>query len=546
MAVINRLRLSLNQFQLLILLSLLLPLFATSLTFNFPSFPPDVATNISMEGNASADGSLRLTKSALDQDLSGSTGRATYKKTFLLRQKSTGKLADFTSSFTFAIDSDNNPNYADGLAFFLAPAGSSLDSIIGQGSSLGLPVNSTLANYTMSSTEYPFVAVEFDIFNNSDRRSIDWGLNYTHVGIDINSVKSNVTAPWNGGITTGKENNAMISYNSTSKNLRVAFTTIQNGVQVIRNIDFSVDLLQHLPDRVIVGFSASTGLQVALHKIISWSFDSTSLADEDITSTLPAPKSGNANVGLVVGLAVGGGVILVGVLGFVRFLFCTKRRETTGESTDDDTRVLNDLDPEEFEKGKGPRKFSYNELALATNNFAQGEKFCQSDRPRKPPSYLTDYKTNHAVLLGQAVALPSTSGTRYPLQRYISYSGLSSNYRSFVNNISQLVEPANYEQASRDPQWVAAMNTEIQALEDNGTWSMVPLPLGQRPIGCKWVFKIKYHSDGTIERYKARLVAKGFNQREGIDYKDTFAPVAKLITVRCLLAIAAVRNWPLH
>jgi hypothetical protein len=115
-----------------------------------------------------------------------------------------------------------------------------------------------------------------------------------------------------------------------------------------------------------------------------------------------------------------------------------------------------------------------------------------------------------------------------------------------VNNISLLVEPTTYEQACHDPNWVAAMKFEIQALEENKTWSMVPLPLGQRPIGCKWVFKIKYHADGTIERHKARLVAKGFTQREGIDYKDTFAPVAKLVTVRCLLAIAAVRHWPLH
>ena len=115
-----------------------------------------------------------------------------------------------------------------------------------------------------------------------------------------------------------------------------------------------------------------------------------------------------------------------------------------------------------------------------------------------------------------------------------------------MHNISQIVEPANYEQASRDPQWVAVMDTELQALEDNQTWSMVSLPPGQRPIGCKWVYKIKYKSDGQIERYKARLVAKGFNQRERIDYKDTFAPVAKLTTVRCLLAIAAVRDWPLH
>ncbi|CAL2237478.1 unnamed protein product [Prunus armeniaca] len=105
---------------------------------------------------------------------------------------------------------------------------------------------------------------------------------------------------------------------------------------------------------------------------------------------------------------------------------------------------------------------------------------------------------------------------------------------------------ANYAQASQDPKWLAAMSSEIKALEDNRTGSLVPLRFGHRPIGCKWVCKVKYHSDGTIERYKARLIANGFTQREGIDYKETFAPAAKLITVRCLLSIAAVRDWPSH
>ena len=90
------------------------------------------------------------------------------------------------------------------------------------------------------------------------------------------------------------------------------------------------------------------------------------------------------------------------------------------------------------------------------------------------------------------------------------------------------------------------MNTELRALEVNGTWSIESLPLEKRPIGCKWVYKIKRRADSTIEHYKARLVAKGFTQLEGLDFHETFAPVAKMTTIRCLLVIALHRRWELH
>ena len=87
------------------------------------------------------------------------------------------------------------------------------------------------------------------------------------------------------------------------------------------------------------------------------------------------------------------------------------------------------------------------------------------------------------------------------------------------------------QEALVDPRWKASMNEEMKSLQKNETWELVDRPPGKKPVGCRWVYIVKYKADGTIERFKARLIAKGYTQTYGIDYTYTFALVAKINTV---------------
>ncbi|CAJ2639186.1 unnamed protein product [Trifolium pratense] len=123
------------------------------------------------------------------------------------------------------------------------------------------------------------------------------------------------------------------------------------------------------------------------------------------------------------------------------------------------------------------------------------------------------------------------------------YSIYSDSFASFLTSVHSLSEPSSYKEAILDPLWQKAMDEELAALHKTNTWDIVPLPPGKRAIGSRWVYKIKTKSDGSVERYKARLVAKGFSQQYGMDYEETFAPVAKMTTIRTLIAVASIRQW---
>ena len=109
-----------------------------------------------------------------------------------------------------------------------------------------------------------------------------------------------------------------------------------------------------------------------------------------------------------------------------------------------------------------------------------------------------------------------------------------------------IVEPSSYEEAARSKSWKKAMEAEIDMIHKNDTWDLVDRPDQKKVIGVKWVFRTKFNADGSLNKHKARLVVKGYNQQFGIDFEETFAPVARLDTIKLLFALAAQKQWKVH
>ncbi|PON98505.1 Serine/threonine protein kinase [Trema orientale] len=351
-----------------------------SVSISFHSFHPNMP-EIRFEKDAFvSDEVIQLTKNRVDGSIDRSCGRASYDNPVQLWDPSTKQLTDFTTRFSFVIDGLNQSWAGDGLAFFIAP----FESVIPANSSgeyLGL---FTPESANDSSSTSPIVAVEFDTFKNTRDPSSN------HVGIDINSIVSVTNVTLNSSmIDRSRVGNAWVSYKSASHNLSVFLSYAGNINEIFgENVSLSylVDLGKFLPEKVRVGFSGATGSGVQLNQILSWSFNSTleiSTNDTDANSGAKAPKlstgtlnpsseankgRGKVQQGLWISLPVGFGIICCGS-GLVWVTFWTKREGRETEEEDYDASIDG-----EFERGAGPKRFTYRELSHATNDFSEEGK----------------------------------------------------------------------------------------------------------------------------------------------------------------------------
>ncbi|KAL6333295.1 hypothetical protein AAG906_028478 [Vitis piasezkii] len=150
-----------------------------------------------------------------------------------------------------------------------------------------------------------------------------------------------------------------------------------------------------------------------------------------------------------------------------------------------------------------------------------------------PAGYVLHFRHNRGKPPNRYSPDEEKRRSKYPIAYYVTTQALSKLIKAFTHTLSSYHIPSS------------AIQEELEALQKNNTWRLVPLPEGKKLVGCKWVFSIKYKVDGSIDRYKARLMAKRLTQTYGVDYLETFSPVAKLNTVRVLLSLATNLDWPL-
>ncbi|XP_019169314.1 PREDICTED: L-type lectin-domain containing receptor kinase IX.1-like isoform X4 [Ipomoea nil] len=372
-----------------VFLFFLLLTLACSLSFKISHIDQkDANKQIEVAGDAYiTDQGIQLTPYDRNRALNGKAGRARYVEPFHLWDNATGNLADFTTHFTFNIDSDGNASYADGLAFFLANFTTPFNQTIPGGAGLGL------LDPKLITTSEPVVAVAFDTYSNPK------DIPMTNVSINVKSMRvPAISTPWLNNITQGKDNNASITYNATSKILQVFFTEFWNGSYHTGSLSYEVDLKDYLPEFVSIGFSGATGMFFEKNTVSSWEFDSTLLISSGSANNFSvSPATQNHTISNLVnpegkskkkGIETAGFSIAVLTLLAVMSLViykCFKKIKTakgndnqnTNARAMDDTRqstLVREMDGVFQKAGTGAKRFSYSELATATNSFSEEQK----------------------------------------------------------------------------------------------------------------------------------------------------------------------------
>ncbi|KAL9378732.1 hypothetical protein Peur_030067 [Populus x canadensis] len=278
-------------------------------------------------------------------------GWATYPERVRLWDSSSGQLSDFTSHFSFTINTQGATNYGHGIAFFLAPVGFQIPPN-SAGGFLGL-FNTT----TMKSPQSQIVSVEFDSYPNDG-----WDPKVGHVGINNSSISSAVYTPWNASFHSGDTAEAWITYNSPNRNLSVFWkyqTTSNPGEN--SSLSYIIDLSKFLPEWVTVGFSAATGSNVEQQRLLSWEFN----------SSLNVKDTKDKKSRIIIGVTVSVLVLIAGATTALVILWRRKQMMTRKRAAE--TMNVTSIN-EDLERGAGPRRFSYDDLVSATNNFSDQRK----------------------------------------------------------------------------------------------------------------------------------------------------------------------------
>ncbi|XP_027157426.1 L-type lectin-domain containing receptor kinase IX.1 [Coffea eugenioides] len=390
-----------NSFLLLLFL-ILFSCLANAISFQITRFSPDLST-ILYRGDAIASvGAIEFN----NVDYLYQVGQAIYSQPVPIWDSHSRKVADFTTHFSFTIDTQNRTPYGHGLAFFLAPIVFQIPPNSG-GGFLGLFNTST-----SDSSQNQIVSIEFDSFANPE-----WDPPFEHVGINKNSIASSITTPWNASLHSGDTADAWIVYNSSTQNLSVFWNY---GSSPNSSLSLKIDLKEILPQWAIIGFSAATGLHVERHTLESWEFSS----NLDMTKTSGRKAK---EIGLIVGLTAAGAILIAGgVIAIVVLRRKIQSAKWNPQMAANLTSSMND----DFERGTGPKRFSFKDLASATNNFSNERKLGEGGFGKVYKGELID--------LNIAVAVKKFSrGSKQGKKQYVTEVKIISSLRH--RNLVQLI-----------------------------------------------------------------------------------------------------------